>query len=196
MAGTFAVFNYLHCLTNFLFRSAYSAAEIYVDRSWEYINRSQTHKCGNRDCGRAIPRKGIHKWDLRCSAVLPCAAVAFLSFFSIWLLSYPLRPKTRGLAQLGGPPGWLEDSAVTQQGVILYVDGPCSLLWHTKGGQGLVFWYSSRPMPSFWSYLWSQLFSLYTDKKEKEIFLIYKEIHMGSVAKSYMRKGFLKSLNI
>jgi hypothetical protein len=31
----------------------------------------------------------------------------------------------------------------------------------------------------------------YTDKKEKEIFLIYKEIQMGSVAKSYMRKGFL-----
>jgi hypothetical protein len=31
----------------------------------------------------------------------------------------------------------------------------------------------------------------YTDKKENEIFLIYKEIQMGSVAKSYMRNGFL-----
>jgi hypothetical protein len=30
-----------------------------------------------------------------------------------------------------------------------------------------------------------------SDKKEKKIFLIYKEIQMGSVAKSYMRKGFL-----
>ncbi len=30
-----------------------------------------------------------------------------------------------------------------------------------------------------------------TDKKEKKIFLIYKEIQIGSVAKSYMRKGFL-----
>jgi hypothetical protein len=30
-----------------------------------------------------------------------------------------------------------------------------------------------------------------TDKKEKKIFLIYKEIHMGAVEKSYMRKGFL-----
>jgi hypothetical protein len=29
-----------------------------------------------------------------------------------------------------------------------------------------------------------------TDKKENEIFLTYKEIQMGSVAKSYMRKGF------
>ncbi len=40
----------------------------YVDRSWEYINRSQKHECGNWDWGRAIPRKGIHKRDFRCSA--------------------------------------------------------------------------------------------------------------------------------
>jgi hypothetical protein len=33
--------------------------------------------------------------------------------------------------------------------------------------------------------------TLYTDKKENKIFLLYKEIQMGSVAKSYMRKGFL-----
>jgi hypothetical protein len=39
----------------------------YMDRSWEYINRSQT-ECGNWDWGHAIPRKGIHKWDFRCSA--------------------------------------------------------------------------------------------------------------------------------
>jgi hypothetical protein len=32
---------------------------------------------------------------------------------------------------------------------------------------------------------------LCTDKKEKKIFLIYKEIQMGAVAKSYMRMGFL-----
>jgi len=33
----------------------------------------------------------------------------------------------------------------------------------------------------------------YTDKKEKNIFLIYeyKETQMGAVAKSYIRKGFL-----
>jgi len=41
----------------------------YVDRSWENINRSQTHEYGNWDWGRAIPRKGIHKWDFRCSVV-------------------------------------------------------------------------------------------------------------------------------
>ncbi len=29
------------------------------------------------------------------------------------------------------------------------------------------------------------------DKKEKKIFLIYKEIQKGAVAKSYMRRGFL-----
>ncbi len=32
----------------------------------------------------------------------------------------------------------------------------------------------------------------YTDKKENKIFLIFKEIQMEAVAKSYMRKGFLK----
>jgi hypothetical protein len=30
-----------------------------------------------------------------------------------------------------------------------------------------------------------------TDKKENKIFLIYKEIQNGAVAKSYMMKGFL-----
>ncbi len=39
----------------------------YVDRSWEYINRSQTHECGNWGWGRAIPRKGIFKRNCRCS---------------------------------------------------------------------------------------------------------------------------------
>jgi hypothetical protein len=32
---------------------------------------------------------------------------------------------------------------------------------------------------------------LNTDKKENQIFLIYKGIQSGAVAKSYMRKGFL-----
>jgi hypothetical protein len=41
----------------------------YVDRYWEYVNRSQTHECENWDWGRAIPRKGIHEWDCRCSVV-------------------------------------------------------------------------------------------------------------------------------
>ncbi len=46
----------------------FSAAGKYVDQSWEYINRSQTHECGNWDWGRAIPRKGINKWGFPCSA--------------------------------------------------------------------------------------------------------------------------------
>ncbi len=32
-----------------------------------------------------------------------------------------------------------------------------------------------------------------TDKKENRIFLIYREIQSGAVAKSYMRKGFLNA---
>ncbi len=42
----------------------------YVDRSWECINRSQTHECWNWDWSCAIPRKGIHKWDFCCSVGL------------------------------------------------------------------------------------------------------------------------------
>jgi hypothetical protein len=41
----------------------------YVDRSWEYINRSQTHECESWEWGRAIPRKGIYKWDFPSSVV-------------------------------------------------------------------------------------------------------------------------------
>ncbi len=52
----------------------------YVDRSWEYINRSQTHECGNWGWGRAIPRKGIHKWDFRCSAYLTYGKIYFFTF--------------------------------------------------------------------------------------------------------------------
>ncbi len=40
----------------------------YVDRSWEYINRSQTHECGNWSGGHAIPRKGIYNRNCRCGA--------------------------------------------------------------------------------------------------------------------------------
>jgi hypothetical protein len=48
--------------------SAYSVAGKYVDQSWKYIIRSQTHECGNWDWGHAIPFLERHKWDFRCSA--------------------------------------------------------------------------------------------------------------------------------
>ncbi len=51
-------------------RSAYSAAGKYVDRSWEYVIGSQTHECGKWVWGRAIPRKGINKWDFRVETCL------------------------------------------------------------------------------------------------------------------------------
>jgi hypothetical protein len=41
--------------------------------------------------------------------------------------------------------------------------------------------------------LWTQCGAngRYTDKKEKKIFIMYKEIQSGAVAKSYMRRGSL-----
>ncbi len=53
----------------------------YVDRSWEYINRSQTHECGNKGWGRAIPRKGIHNWNFHCSVY--SRGLHFYTFFGI-----------------------------------------------------------------------------------------------------------------
>jgi hypothetical protein len=38
---------------------------------------------------------------------------------------------------------------------------------------------------------WSSEAEGYTDKKDNKIFLIYKEIQKGSVAKSYMANGLL-----
>jgi hypothetical protein len=35
------------------------------------------------------------------------------------------------------------------------------------------------------------LFCLYTDKKENQTFLMYREIQSGAVAKSYMTNGLL-----
>ncbi len=40
----------------FQYRSVYFAAAKYADRSWKFINRSQTHE------GRAIPFLGVHKF--------------------------------------------------------------------------------------------------------------------------------------
>jgi hypothetical protein len=46
-------------------------------------------------------------------------------------------------------------------------------------------------IPAQYSGTAAELCCCYTDKKENKMFLIYKEIQMGSGANSYMRKGFL-----
>jgi hypothetical protein len=43
----------------------------------------------------------------------------------------------------------------------------------------------------FWEYINRNYFALHTDKKENQIFLIYREIQSGAVAKSYMTNGLL-----
>ncbi len=45
------------------------------------INRSQKHECGNWFWDRAILRKGIHKWDFRCSM-----DVLFMNLY--WFLNF------------------------------------------------------------------------------------------------------------
>ncbi len=46
-------------------RSTYFPAEEWADQSWEYINHSQTHKCGDWDYGHAIPFLGIFVSNFR-----------------------------------------------------------------------------------------------------------------------------------
>jgi hypothetical protein len=71
-------------------RSAYPAAGNMWTETWEYINRSQTNECGNWGWGRAIPRKGIHIWDFRCSAACTystvCTATKLRFVFLFWEL--------------------------------------------------------------------------------------------------------------
>jgi hypothetical protein len=48
--------------------SAFPAGgNMWTDPGNIYVNRSQTHECGNWGWGRAIPRKGIYKRNCRCS---------------------------------------------------------------------------------------------------------------------------------
>jgi hypothetical protein len=50
----------------------FSSAEK-ADRSWGYINRSQTHECGNWDWGRAVPFLGIFVSNFRyCVFAVGC----------------------------------------------------------------------------------------------------------------------------
>ncbi len=40
---------------------------MWTDRGTYTVSRSQIHKCGNWDWGRAIPFLKMHKWDFRCN---------------------------------------------------------------------------------------------------------------------------------
>ncbi len=52
----------------------------YVDWSWEYINRSKTHECGNWGWGRAIPRKGIYKRTVYSTYTITLHRTSFALF--------------------------------------------------------------------------------------------------------------------
>ncbi len=101
----------------------------------QYINRSQTHECGNWDGGRGIPRKGIHKWDFRCSC--PLTYLPFLSSPSSlsFLLASLLFPEF--------PPYFLLSTSDSSHFLSLFpffgpflaslIDIPFVLFLHTKG---------------------------------------------------------------
>jgi hypothetical protein len=136
------------------------------------INRSQTHECGNWDCGRAIPFLGI-----------------FVSKFSVLVLcsvskNYALSRRKFTSAEIGG--AGVDESILGIQHEIL----PGLLLHAVPNGlkhieliRNCIF-YSRKLM-------WKTKINPYYYTLKKKIFLTYKEIQMGSVAKSYIRRGFL-----
>ncbi len=73
----------------------------YVDWSWEYINRSKTHECGNWGRGRAIPRKGIYK--RRCSVHVHLSIPYWSLPYSVFHSSVFLRLTYLQLCEWVGP---------------------------------------------------------------------------------------------
>jgi hypothetical protein len=63
-------------------------------------------------------------------------------------------------------------------------------MWRRTPGLKTAGTSSPSTLQACWSTRTTYRDVVHTDKKEKKIFLIYKEIHMGAVAKPYMRKGF------
>ncbi len=63
-----------------------------IDRSWKFINLSQTHVYRNWDWGRAIPFLGIHKLDFRYNGInMKCFSLFYPNvkwriaiFFFLW----------------------------------------------------------------------------------------------------------------
>jgi hypothetical protein len=103
------------------YRSAYSAAEKYVDRSWEYNNRSQPHECGNWDLGRTVPFLGIHKWDFRCSTRVSVPS-------SILGSPFPSSPTSECVSPLG-PKGGEEQHCLRGWGNSIRTTGKKA--WHS-----------------------------------------------------------------
>ncbi len=92
-----------------------------------------------------------------------------------------------GIWRLRAAEGEVSDLAAflgTQAGSLVRFFSPRDKVSRKDGG-----FLAAAIQSSFGSH--ARKYTACTDKKENEIFLIFKEMQMGSVAKSYMRKGFL-----
>ncbi len=93
----------------------------YVDQSWEYKNRSQIHECGNWHWGRAIPRKGIHKWDFPCSVTIARRPASITVQIIVPSTSLPLLSSTyteQDTGQGRSSSLWLTPQAHCRAGII------------------------------------------------------------------------------
>jgi hypothetical protein len=101
----------------------------YVDRSCDYINRSQTHECWNWGWGRAIPRKGIHKGDFRCSVVYSYTVVVCSVTYS--LRRQKLDMRMRSTQRLTAPV------PKSQQSWVQYQHTPAQ--WNLRGDEAWLY---------------------------------------------------------
>ncbi len=86
-------------------RIGHSAAE-QADRSWKYINRSQTHECRNWDCGRSIPFMGIqYLFRIFCIGSLQCTIYDKEFIYFSLLKGCELEPLFGECGLGGGPTG-------------------------------------------------------------------------------------------
>ncbi len=58
-------------------------------RSWEYINRTQKHECGNWDCGRAVPFS--RNFCFEFSTLILCSVGVSNELYTVWCTSCSIK---------------------------------------------------------------------------------------------------------
>ncbi len=85
--GLSSIFTFMRLWALYIFSRSVSLFcwRKYVDRSWDYINRSQTHECWNWGWGRAIPRNGNGR---TATTIIPVNRGSVIYVFNMFTYSF------------------------------------------------------------------------------------------------------------